>query len=428
MNKNNSKYTIILLSVLLLSTVLFSCSSDNETNNPIDPADTIVVEPDLSDNTIFVFMPWSNLYSALNVNITDMLKGIKDNGGLGKDKLIIYICSSQKKADLIQAHYKKFIINNSIVDSVVLDTLKRYNNPDYYTTTGISSILNEVAVKAPGSHYSMIIGSHAIGWISIAAWNKLPKPTMMAKNAYFSSSSSNSLLLTRAFGGSPQIENETLSNAIQNSNIKKLRYLLFDDCYMGNMETAYGFRNITEYMVASTCEVMSFGMPYAKIWKYLVGTPDYKAICDEFYNFYYNYYDPYGNYAAYGTLSAIDCSQCDDMASVMKEINSKYSFTGNNNSIQALDGISTTIYYDMDDYVAHLCNNDPLLYPKFQEALNKLVPYHRNTKQFYSYYNGGVPININKFSGITVSDLSNNKYIPNEKLNTPWYIATHNIK
>ena len=419
MHKNNNKYTIILLSVFLLATVLFSCSGENDTNGSIDPSDTIVVEPAKSDNTIFVFMPWSDLYPALKVNIKDMLTGIKSNGGLGNDKLIIYICSSSYSADLIQAHYKKFVKENSIVDSVILDTLKRYDHPDYYTTSGISSILNEVAERVPGNHYSMIIGSHAIGWISIAAWKSLSGANN-AKKAFFSSSSYK-LPLTRAFGGIPnQIENETLANAIQNSNIKKLRYLLFDDCYMGNMETAYGFRNITEYMVASTCEIMSYGMPYVNIWKYLVGNPDYKSICNEFYNFYNNYSSPYG------TLSAIDCSECDDMASVMKEINSKYIFN-NNDTIQVLDGINKTIYYDMGDYVKSLCGKDTELYSKFSIALNKLVPYHRNTTQFYSYYNGGIPINIKTFSGISISDLSNNINIANEKLNTSWYVATHNI-
>ena len=360
----------------------------------------------------------SDLYPALKVNIKDMLTGIKNNGGLGNDKLIIYICSSSYSADLIQAHYKKYIKENSIVDSVILDTLKRYDHPDYYTTSGISSILNEVAGQVPGNHYSMIIGSHAIGWISVSAWNSLKKITT-AKAKYLSSFYK--LPMTRAFGGSPhQIENDTLTNAIQNSSIKKLRYLLFDDCYMGNMETAYGFRNITDYMIASTCEVMSYGMPYANIWKYLVGTPNYEAVCNEFYDFYKNYGSPYG------TLSTIDCSECDNMASIMKEINSKCTFTGSNDSIQALDGITSTIYYDMGDYVKNLCGKNTELYSKFGIELNKLVPYHCNTEQFYSDYSNS-SINIKTFSGISISDLSNNINIANEKLNTSWYVATHNI-
>ncbi len=419
MYKRNSKYNIILLSVFILATVLFSCSGENDSNNSIDPSDTLVTEPAISDNTIFVFMPWSDLYPALKVNIKDMLTGIKNNSGLGNDKLIIYICSSSYSADLIQAHYKKYIKENSIVDSVILDTLKRYDHPDYYTTSGISSILNEVAGKAPGNHYSMIIGSHAIGWISIAAWQSL-SGSNNAKQALFSSSSYK-MPLTRAFGGIPnQIENDTLANAIQNSKIKKLRYLLFDDCYMGNMETAYGFRNITDYMVASTCEIMSYGMPYVKIWKYLVGNPDYENICNEFYNFYYNYTSPYG------TLSVINCDECDDMASVMKEINSKCVFD-NNDSVQVLDGIKSTIYYDMGDYVKSLCNGNAELYSKFSTALNKLVPYHCNTKQFYSDYSKS-SINIKTFSGISISDLSNNVNIAKEKLNTAWYLATHDTE
>ena len=64
-----------------------------------------------------------------------------------------------------------------------------------------------------------------------------------------------------------------------------MEYILFDDCYMSSIEVAYELKDVADYLIASTCEVMAYGMPYATMGKHLLGTPDYRAICDDFYDF-----------------------------------------------------------------------------------------------------------------------------------------------
>ena len=78
------------------------------------------------------------------------------------------------------------------------------------------------------------------------------------------------------------------------------------------------------------------------------------------------------------------------------------------------------------DYVSKLCS-DPDLLEQFNEQLKRAVPFKRNTKQYFtaissSYY--GERIDINTFSGITISDPSTNPGA-SKKNETAWYIATH---
>jgi hypothetical protein len=60
-----------------------------------------------------------------------------------------------------------------------------------------------------------------------------------------------------------------LSSAIENNNIK-FDYILFDACFMGNIESSYELRNVTKHIIASPCEVMGYGFPYARIMKYML--------------------------------------------------------------------------------------------------------------------------------------------------------------
>ncbi len=400
----SKKATLILSVIFTLTTVLCSCGNDDNED---------YVEPTKADNTIFVFMPWTqSINSALVDNVNDMLAGIKANGGLGNDKLVLFVSSSATKANLIQILYKD--------NQCVRDTLKTYTNPDYTTTTGLSSIMNEVASKVPGNKYSMIIGCHALGWVSIDAWAKLPQyyPASSAKRYYTSSFSyENSSPITRALGGDSeqyQLEISTLSDAISNSNIKKLQYIIFDNCYMANMEVAYQLKDVTNYIIGSTCEILTYGIPYSKIWTCITGTLDYQGVCDGYKSYY-------SSDAA--TLSAINCSEAENMAYIMKEINKLYTYDTSDN-IQILDGLPITVFFDMGDYVKHLCKDNTTLYSSFETELSKLVPYYVSTGKFYSEFNNKTTT-ITSYSGISISDPSQNPVISTEKLNTSWYSATH---
>lgn len=197
-----------------------------------------------------------------------------------------------------------------------------------------------------------------------------------------------------------------------------MEYILFDNCYMSSVEVAYELRNVTNYLIASPTEIMAYGMPYAVVGEYLLGKTDYKAVCDGFYAFYSTY-----NEAPYGTLAVTNCSELASTASLMREINSRYTFdTAQLNSLQRMDGYEPPIFYDYGDYVAHLCTDEQLLM-EYKEQLDRMIPYKTHTTEFYSKSKGAVPINV--YSGITTSDPSDNPQVSIDKTKTSWYTATH---
>ena len=193
--------------------------------------------------------------------------------------------------------------------------------------------------------------------------------------------------MTRYFGGlEPQYQTDitTLAKGISNAGLK-MEYILFDDCYMSSVEVAYDLKDVTDYLIGSTSEVMAYGMPYAEIGQYLIGKVDYEGICDGFYSFYSNYSE-----MPCGTIAVTDCSELDNLAAIMKEINHQYTFDSSlTSSLQRLDGYNPVIFFDYGDYVSKLCP-DKTLVAQFNEQLNRTVPFKRNTEYFYSMSRGKV--------------------------------------
>ena len=196
----------------------------------------------------------------------------------------------------------------------------------------------------------------------------------------------------------------------------EMEYILFDDCYMSSVEVAYDLRHVTRHLIGSTCEIMAYGFPYADMGRYLVGEPDYENICESFYRFYSTYQWPYG------TIGVTDCAELERLADIMKRINAGDVFDGSQlGELQALDGYSPTRFFDLGDYVRHLCTS-PTLLAEFEEQLARTVPYHRHTEEYYSMSGGARPIET--YSGITTSDPSTSEATL-QKQQTSWWKATH---
>ena len=89
--------------------------------------------------------------------------------------------------------------------------------------------------------------------------------------------------------------------------------------------------------------------------------------------------------------------------------------------VQRMDGYEPTIFYDLGDYIAHICTDEKLL-AAFNRQLEKTVPYKAHTIQYYSARNGLNDIRV--YSGITTSiPTATTRSIGLEK--TRWYQATH---
>lgn len=365
-------------------------------------------QPIMMSKTLFMYFPWSGdrneLTDYFQTNISDMEQAIAKHG-LNGERVIVFLSTTSSDAEMFEI---------TCVDGKCKRTvLKKYELPKLTTLDGLSTILNDMKQFAPARSYAMTIGCHGMGWIPTKGANTLRRN--IPEKLYWMYEG---VPLTRYFGGTSvayQTDIKTLADALVASGLH-MEYILLDDCYMSCIEVAYELRHVVDYLIASPCEMMAAGMPYALIGNYLLGEPNYEAICEEFYAFYSSYVYPYG------TLAVTNCSELDVMAEIMKEINNRYSLDPSViGDLQSLDGYYPTIFYDYGDYVRHLCPDADLL-QQFETQLNLTVPYKVHTDKYFTMSRGTYMIRT--FSGLTVSDPSLNE-LAADKSQTSWWKATH---
>lgn len=388
-------FFFLLISIITLA----SCGSDD----PVNPVRPFV--PTKTKNTLFVFMPYTannkgdnSLYLSLKANLEDMERAIEQEKGLGNSQLIVFISENIKTSHLIYIGYNK---NKGKCQR---DTLKTYTDYDYTIPDGITSLLTSIKQMAPADNYSMIIGCHGEGW--------MPKPKSTQ---------------TRYFGGTAiPIDISDFNEGIKNAGMK-MNFILFDDCYMSGIEVAYQLRESSNYLIASTSEMIAYGMPYHIILKYLLyDTPDYDALCRDFTSFYKTY--TYNlTPMPYGTIAVTDLGYTEEMATFMKTVNSTHTFDIDKiDDVQDLDveHYTPTVYFDFGSYLHVLCGDDVETYTEGTKLLDKLVPYKGTTGMIYSGA-GNKPLKLKEYSGLTISDPSQNSSAINTKKQTAWWKATH---
>lgn len=386
--------------ILFAIIVLASCGGNDDPVNPVKP-----FVPTKTKNTLFVFMPYTannnggnSLYYSLKGNIEDMERAIEQEKGLGNSQLIVFISENIKTSHLIYIGYNK---NKGKCQR---DTLKTYTDYDYTIPDGITSLLTNIKQMAPADNYSMIIGCHGEGW--------MPKPKSTQ---------------TRYFGGTAiPIDISNFNEGIKNAGMK-MNFILFDDCYMSGIEVAYQLREAANYLIASTSEMIAYGIPYHIILKYLLyDTPDYDALCRDFTSFYKTY--TYNlTPMPYGTIAVTDLGYTEEMATFMKTVNSTHTFDIDKiDDVQDLDveHYTPTVYFDFGSYLRVLCGDDATTYAEGTKLLDKLVPYKGTTGMIYSGA-GNKSLKLKEYSGLTISDPSINSSAIKTKKQTAWWNATH---
>ncbi|WP_036904176.1 clostripain-related cysteine peptidase [Prevotella sp. AGR2160] len=437
-------YLFILCAFAIALFTLNSCSGE-----------AVDVNEDYNQQTILVFMPWTGdsgskpgLLYYFRQNIDSICAGIVKAKGLQNGRVLVYLNSSATKAALYNIHYANYQCR--------LDTVKTYEGTGYTTADGIATIVKDAFTQAPALNYAMIIGCHGSGWTYKSDWTNYPSSAKSGTYAGADNLQAPEVLnfhnLSRFYGSVDDITNygvdiETLASGLQEAMSSlsyptiapKLQYLLLDDCYMANVETAYTLRDVTNFLVASTSEVAVIGMPYRSMWSSMHGnSPSYSGMVSAFHTFYNNYDIPYG------TLAAIDCRQTENLAAIVKRINKGgYVLPDSVTSkVQRLDGFSPALFYDFGSYFKHLyklsADGKPVaitnmdIYTELTNQLKKTVIASEATKNIFSVlyqlpsnYNGYYQIPVTDFSGMTISDPSEHPVALRGKQKTAWWLATH---
>ncbi len=396
-----------LYGLLLTALLFFAACSKEETPEPSK----------LAEHTMLLYMPGRSLLYYFEQNIDGIERAVASGAARNGRILVCYQPESHEQATLLEIAY------DARQQKAVRKELKTYEPFRAETTASVRELFTDVQRFAPADSYGLTIGSHGMGWVpnataSLAGRAEQPRPGALVTRA------------TRGIGDKGHMLDITqLAEALE-SLPHRFCYLIFDDCFMANIETLYDLRYAVDRIIASPCEIMGAGFPYDRIIPRLFASdgPDLPRACWEFWNFYQNDWETIADNAQSGCISLTVTSELDALAAAAAEIHAGPTREYDADALQSYENMSPHLFYDLNDYIRAICADDNR-YARFREQLDRTFPEacRLHTPSFYSAYNYGRMIEIKSaaYSGVTTSEPSQ-RYTDLHK-ETAWYKVTHAV-
>lgn len=285
----------------------------------------------------------------------------------------------------------------------------------------VSQYIASMAEYAPAKRYGLICAGHGQAWLpkeviingcDISKSSVGYRPWMQAAGAE----------VTRAFGekDGPILNIPELASAIENSQVE-LDYILFDACFMSNIETVYELRNLANYIIASPCEIMGKGFPYEKTLPHLFANEgnatDYTKAAESYYLYYR---DEYNYSSRCGSIAVYDCAEIEALSQATKNVVASATEDYDASKLQTYEGESTHHFYDFGQWVNVVATDEAAL-AEFNDQLQRTIIAKYTLDSFYSAYGsyGTYKIDTSVYSGVTTSAPS--KAYPNAWSKTNWY-------
>ena len=175
-----------------------------------------------------------------------------------------------------------------------------------------------------------------------------------------------------------------------------LDYLLFDACLMGGVETAYELRNVTDKIGFSPAEILQYGFDYYTMGEALLKgqTPDPEKVCSS----YFERYDKESGANRSATITLIDCSGIQALASVCKDLFSKYREEIANLDYRNVQGYyrsNKKYFFDLYDILLKAGATEPDL-KSLYDVIDKCIIYKASTPRFLNEFD------IETYSGLSM--------------------------
>ncbi len=387
---------LLYIFVATLSLSLASCCKND------------VEEKDTTPQTTLMYMTGTDLSYFFGNNIAAAKRAISSNA-LGDGRFVVFRHTSSSTANLIE--YK------CINGECTADTLKSYSSIKSLSLDAITEVVADVKHLAPADNYNLIVSGHATGWVpkSRLSGQWRSKATEEPIDWEAMSQGDN---VTRYLGSKNDgyFDVDELQEALSATETR-FKYILFDECFMSSVEALYTLRNNCDYIIASPCEIMGDGFPYAAVLPALFTSSghsfDLKAVCEA----YHDYYQAYSIQS--GCVALTITEKLEPLAETIRKINSET--TGvevDTEQLQVYERLMNHIFFDLEDYTLAKCGDNEQLKDELLRAMKDAFPVacRLHTKRFYA--NIGVSASsannydayfttINYYSGVTTSAPSN---------------------
>lgn len=387
---------------------------------------------------------FNNLSTDIEKNINDLQKGFIPS----KDGNVLIVCSKlpRKSGDysrvsprIVRYYQKK--------GRPVADTLSTLGFDDNLSDPNVlKQTLIQIREWFPGSHYGLIVSSHATGWLPIgyfgnpsrydATLSSRVKPSSVFEKGdpsivpYVEPDSAfpltKSIFSDHVTASTVQeMELQTFVDAIP----VHLDYLLFDACLMGGVEVFYALKDKCDLIAASPAEVLAQGFDYTTMAASLIGTdnPNPLAVCQAYYDFYASQDGQYRS----ATITLVDPSRMEHLAQVCKKV-----FQAHSEGLASLaidpstqtNGVQEYFYtrsrhwhYDLRDIMAKGGASAEEL-AEVDSALAECIVYKASTPEFLGTA-------IKSYSGMSMYlPADGSRYLDMKYVDTAWNRATGLVK
>lgn len=390
-----------LAAILAALMLLPACSEHDPTPEPQGPAPQAL---------LFYFVGTSLDYY-FGRNLADVETAVADNI-LGRSRIAAFRRTGTGEWSIIEITY------NSRTRKAEEKILRTYPAPEL---TNMGGYLADMMALVPAESYGVVFGGHGSAWIP-AGGSLTPKGAGYAGGEYpLGQAPLPGAEVTRYFGESGCMFDIADIASHMESTGRHFDYVIFDDCFMSNIESLYDMRRAADYIISSPCEIMGNGFPYRTVIPQLFTDGgrgrDLEAVCRAFHDFYTSYTYPSG------CVTLTVCGQMDAMAAAAQALYAGATGDYDRDALQTYEPLVDHLFYDFRQH-AEALSRDEVLTDEFRRQFDRTFPAscRLHTESYYSAYNRAMnPIEY--YSGVSVSEPA--EVYVDENRATAWYRVTH---
>ena len=404
-------FILVALALSCAKDRYFDIDSSRAGDSSYTPGSSGRVTPVINRNVMIMISGGRNSLSGyLATDLEELESSYVPSGKYASENVLVVISRiGFSKAEAVPTvMYRAYRDKNG---NVVKDTLRTWGGTvPLFGESTLKDALTTIVDEFPGSHYGMVISSHATGY--------LPDGYYKDPEAYERSHplKASALSLRK---GRPGIEGEVFppipeypavksigqdeeSNSAVEMEIRAFRdaipcyfdYILFDACLMATVEVAYELRDKAGIIGFSPTEILADGFDYKMLTSRLLKeTPDPVQVCRDYFNQYA------GKSDGGATISAVNTEHLEELASVCSTLFQKYRdeiSAVNAGNVQRYYRMERHFFYDLRDILAKSGVSAEDL-KSLDDVLEKVVIYKEHTPFFLS-----IPIGENTYSGLSM--------------------------
>lgn len=366
----------VWLTAIAAALALSACSDDNTDgghgHNDTTTARTVLVYM-VAENSLSAFATYTGVGQKGDINeMLDGVSALSDN-----DRMVVYLDDVEAPRLYVLTNKTEAKNCNELVPVATFDESCATD------TTTLRRVLDIVARDYAADEYGIVLWSHGAGWMP-STYKSAGTATVRRRS--FGIDNGNN---TNSNNG-PQMEIEDLAAVLASG--PRMRFVMFDACFMQCAEVDYALRHVTDYVIASPAEIPGDGAPYAQIMQPMFAdTLDVQGIID---NYVADYPDREG-----AVLSVVRSDAMEDLAAATRRV-----IAAHRDTLMEMDYRGVLDYFDYNIYHNRFTYPDfydlqgimlRLLAPEksseggeeyatWKTALDAAVPFRRSSARWYS--------------------------------------------